>query len=374
MKKYKGLIILLSLILIMIATYILFFNLTDAKEAKTIYIIIFQLIGIILVLPLFVAVHEAGHMVFGLISGYSLLTYKVGPFEWYEKDEKLAFRVNSLNSMVLGQCLMVPPKPKKKVKPKFFLYNAGGLIFSYLMDIILIILFFIINNVYFKYMLIPMITVSIFLTLNNSIYQQGGINDVCNHVVVKRNPKYINSIMFQLEMVANITKGKRYGAKTLYEPYFENKLNHITLPVSQFRFLYAIDKGDFEEAKRISNIMKNNYRSIPFAIHRVSLIFNILYADIVVNESMSDFRRHFKWIGEKDKILCQKYESEIKYYYEIYNNIYNHNYEIKKIIDELLASDILASGERLSLEKMFNFLTEKLAFYVENGNSFIVKE
>lgn len=374
MKKYKGLIILLSLIFIMVVVYAKLFSIIRYEECRLVFAILFQLLGIILIVPSFVAFHEAGHMVFGLISGYSLLSYKVGPFEWYKKDDKLSFRVNPLSSMVLGQCLMVPSKPKKKVKPKFFLYNAGGLIFSYSMLVILFILFFVIKGVYIRYSLLLMISVGVFLTLSNSIYQKGGINDVCNHVFVKRNPKYINSIMFQLEVIANITNGKRYGAKAYYEPYFENKLNHISLPVAQLRFLYAIDKSDFTEAKRISDIMKRNYHSTIFAIHKVSLIFNILYSDIVINESMSEFRRHFKWISEKEKLLCQKQDADIKYYYNLYSSIYDKKYEVKPIIDELLSADVLCEGEKLSLKKMFDFLLEKLDFYVSNGNSFIVKE
>ena len=56
-------------------------------------------------------------------------------------------------------------------------------------------------------------------------------------------------------MISNIISGKRYGAKTFYEPYFEEKLNHITIPVAQFKFLQAIDKSDFAEAKRIAGIL-----------------------------------------------------------------------------------------------------------------------
>ena len=37
-------------------------------------------------------------------------------------------------------------------------------------------------------------------------------------------------------------------------------------------------------------------------------------------------------------------------------------------------SDILANGERLSLAKMYQFLLDKITFYLENGKSFIKKE
>lgn len=374
MRKYKSLIIFLSMLIFSILCYIGLILLTINNDINVFVSIVLQAIGLILVIPLFIAVHEGGHMVFGLISGYSLMSYKIGPFEWYKKDEKIAFRVNSLSGVVLGQCLMIPPKPKKKVKPKFFLYNAGGLIFSYLMDVVLIVLFFVIDNGYIKSLLIPMISISLFLTINNSVYQKGGINDVCNHVMIKHNKNYIDSIMYQLEMINNITSGKRYGAKTLYEPYFEDKLNHITITVAHFRFLQMIDKSNFQEAKRISEIIKKSYRYIPFAGQRVAIIFSILFTDIVIDHNMKEFKRHFKWINEKEKMLCMKFDSDMKYNYLIYEKISNDEFDVNVLVNELLESDGLLEGERLSLTKMFNFLLETIEFYTTNGNSFVVKE
>lgn len=374
MKKYKGIIIFLSMLIFTLLCYVGLLLLGIKGDVNIFLIILFQLIGLFLIIPLFIAIHEAGHMVFGLISGYSLMSYKLGPLEWYKKEDKISFRINPLSSVVLGQCLMIPPKPKKKVKPKFFLYNAGGLIFSYLMDVVLIFLFFIIGNSYIKSLLAPMISISVFLTINNSLYQKGGINDVCNHILVKSNPNYIKSIMYQLEMISNITSGKRYGAKTLYEPYFEDKLNHITIPVAQFRFLQAIDKSDFTEAKRISDIIKKSYKQIPFPIQRVSIIFSILFTDIVIDHNMREFKRHFKWISEKEKMLCIKFDGDIKYQYMIYEKLNNNDFDVKGLVYNLLESQGVLEGEKLSLKKMFDFLIETLDFYTTNGNSFIVKE
>ena len=374
MKKYKGLILIISMILLTALCYVGLFILSLQYELNGFLIALFQIVGIIVVIPLFIAIHEAGHMVFGIWTGYSLLSYKIGPFEWYKNDDKISFRVNPLSNVVLGQCLMMPPKPKKKVKPKFFLYNAGGLIFSYLMDIILIVLFFVVNNGYVKFLLTPMISISLFLTLNNSIYIKGGINDVCNYVLVKNNPKYINSIMYQLEMVGNIFSGKRYGSKTLYEPYLENDLNHITLGVIQLRFLQVVDKNDIDEIKRLSNIMRSNYHRIPIPIQKIAIIFDILYTDIVINENMREFKRHFKWITDNEKSLMNKLDIDVKSYLEIYELVYNGNYNFMNIVDELMESDAYSNGEKLSVMKMFNNLKNKLNFYEENGNSFVIKE
>ena len=373
MKKYKGLILLLLIVLICILTYVGLILCSNSIGLDLFLCLLFHILGVVLAIPLFVITHEAGHLVFGLISGYKVLSFKVGPFEWYSKDETVKFRVNSFSTMVLGQCLMTPPKHKKKEKPKFILYNAGGLIFSYLFDVLVVILFLETTN-YIKQLFIPIIVISLFFTINNSIYQKGGINDVCNYVVVKNNPKYIHSILYQLEMLSNIVKGKRYGAKTQYEPFFEDRLNHISLPVAQLKFLQVLDKDDLNEVKRIGEVLKKNYHNILLPAQRVSIIFLILYLDIVIDKNMHLFKRHFKWIGEKEKLLCTKLDYDIKYYYNIYKDIYNGNYDIIGKVEEMLESDSLMMGERLSVKKMYYNLIETLKFYKENGNSFIVKE
>ena len=77
--------------------------------------------------------------------------------------------------MILGQCLMSPPKPKKKKTPKFFLYNAGGLIFSYIQCITSILIVLFVPLVYIKWFILPIIIVGLFLTLNNSLYSSNVI-------------------------------------------------------------------------------------------------------------------------------------------------------------------------------------------------------
>ena len=374
LKKYKGLILLISLFLISILVYIGLFLICSLSEFNILLSILFQIIGFVIILPLFVALHETGHLVFGLVTGYSVLSFKLGPFEWYSSNDKVRFRVNPISSFVLGQCLMSPPKKKKRSKPKFYLYNAGGLIFSYISTLVFILLFFLINNVYIKFLFVPIISLSVFLLINNSMYQEGGFNDVCNHMLVKKNPKYLNAIMYQLEMVSNIYNGKRYGAKTSYEPYFESKLNHITLAVVQFKFLQAIDKDDFETAKKMSELLLKNYHGIFMLTSKVSVLFEILYTDLVIDMNMNAFRRHFKWIGVKEETLCKKYAFDLSYYYNIYNKIYNKDYSIEDDISLLYESEAFNVGEKLSIKKKFDILLEKINFYVSNGNSFKVEE
>ena len=118
MKKNKGLIIFLSIVLFSLAIYVGLAIITYQNDLNVLISILLQILGIVIILPIFVAVHELGHMVFGLMSGYSLLSFKLGPFEWYRKENKISFKINPPSNIILGQCLMLPPKPKKKKAKK----------------------------------------------------------------------------------------------------------------------------------------------------------------------------------------------------------------------------------------------------------------
>ena len=82
------------------------------------------------VLTLFVAwelqliLHEAGHLVFGLLSGYRFVSFRVGQFTLVRTERGLALRRLKLAGTA-GQCLMAPP-PYDEGRFPFVLYNLGG--------------------------------------------------------------------------------------------------------------------------------------------------------------------------------------------------------------------------------------------------------
>lgn len=86
-----------------------------------------------------VAVHEVGHLVFGLLTGYKFGFLRVLIFVWYKEHDKIKFTVSlKMMKVALGQCLMIPPENEKDFK--FVLYNLGGDIFNGLLLIILVML------------------------------------------------------------------------------------------------------------------------------------------------------------------------------------------------------------------------------------------
>ena len=97
-------------------------------------IILFFITGVIAFI-LHIIVHEAGHLVFGLLSGYKFVSFRVFDFKII-KDEngKLSFRYEKIAGTG-GQCLMRAPEYVEG-KFKYKLYLLGGVIFNVLFSIV----------------------------------------------------------------------------------------------------------------------------------------------------------------------------------------------------------------------------------------------
>lgn len=76
-----------------------------------------------------VLIHEGGHMVMGLATGYGFLSYRAGSHIWVKKENKIVhgrFQMPGTG----GQCLLSPPKNPTGRENPAFLYNLGGGLFN----------------------------------------------------------------------------------------------------------------------------------------------------------------------------------------------------------------------------------------------------
>ena len=97
--------------------------------------IIFLFIAGVVVFILQVIIHEAGHLVFGLLSGYKFISFRVFDFKIIkDENEKLKIRFERLAGTG-GQCLMRAPEYVEG-KFKYKLYLLGGVIFNIVFSIV----------------------------------------------------------------------------------------------------------------------------------------------------------------------------------------------------------------------------------------------
>ncbi len=94
------------------------------KSLVFIYPIVFVLFYYVTVV-LHTIIHEGGHLIFGLLTGYRFLSFRVLSFTIVKKDGKLVWKKLKVPG-TLGQCLMYPPEWKDDEDYPYVWYNLGG--------------------------------------------------------------------------------------------------------------------------------------------------------------------------------------------------------------------------------------------------------
>lgn len=94
----------------------------------------------LLLMYLHILLHEAGHLLFGLATGYRFLSFRIGALVWVKMDGRI--RLKRIPSPLMsGHCLMAPPELKNGRMPTV-LYQLGGCILTLIVTALSSVLFF----------------------------------------------------------------------------------------------------------------------------------------------------------------------------------------------------------------------------------------
>lgn len=96
-------------------------------------------LSIYLVIMVQIIIHEAGHMIGGLLTGYRFLFFRIGSTTLVRTDS--GFKIRKLKVPGTGgQCIMLPPEMKDGDYP-VVIYNLGGGLINLIVSLISIIIF-----------------------------------------------------------------------------------------------------------------------------------------------------------------------------------------------------------------------------------------
>ena len=156
--------------------------------------------------------HEAGHLVCGLSTGYRFLSFRI--LNWAvvkALDGRFSLRTYSVPGTI-GQCLLVPPTVGDKLKTPYFWYNAGGVFFNFLSILVLLVVLASVK-VSVALFLVGVMNVVVgffFMVLNGIPMSNGGLyNDGKNTLCLFRNKALRENFYNQLAVNALMTYGKR---------------------------------------------------------------------------------------------------------------------------------------------------------------------
>lgn len=276
-----------------------------------IYLLFLLSMGIALILQ--TAVHEAGHMVFGLLTGFRFLSYRVLSLIISKEDGKLKLGRFSIPGTV-GQCLMGTPVNTEK-KP-YYLYNAGGLIFNLIFMVFNYLIVFLSRNPYLAIFAAANGMYDLIMLIGNGIpFDGNGIaNDGKNIQEMNRHPEAIDTFYSMLdinEMMMNGTRARDTSDDMI--DLRETTLHTGSIGTSNlvWKENKLMDEHRFSEAEELMmQIRSNDYPLLDY--HQKMLMLDQKYIDCLNGcfEDITD-RKTLNYLqGTRKNVL-----SVIRYFY-----------------------------------------------------------
>lgn len=136
-----------------------------------------------------IVVHEAGHLVFGLMTGYKFVSFTILNFRIYKRDKKLTVGLSPVIGAG-GQAAMEPNFSESDNIPVFW-YNAGGTVFNLLSSFLAGWFVLWLNDESFiRTFFVAIAIVGLFFAVSNGIPMRTHLqtNDAYNILMMINNP------------------------------------------------------------------------------------------------------------------------------------------------------------------------------------------
>ena len=231
-----------------------------------------------------IVLHETGHLIFGLMSGYQFSSFRIGTHMLMKENGKLVHRKIKIAGTG-GQCLMVPPE---MVDGKFpvVLYNLGGSIINLVVTALMIPVFMAIDksNV-FALLVFLFIAMGAITGLSNGIPMRTKTvdNDGYNAISLAKSREAMRAFWIQMKTNEQLTKGIR--TKDMPEEWFEvpsddAMKNPMVATIGVYAASRMMDQHRFEEAGKLIDYMLKIETGMV-ALHRNLLICDQIYLELI---------------------------------------------------------------------------------------------
>ena len=253
-------------------------------SGEKVYRICVMLVFLYLALFIHIMLHEAGHLIFGLMSGYHFSSFRIGTHMLMKENGKLVHRKIKIAGTG-GQCLMIPPE---MVDGKFpvVLYNLGGSIVNLVVAALMIPVFVAVDkSSVFALFFFLFIALGAITGLSNGIPMRTKTvdNDGYNAISLGKSKEAMRAFWIQMKTNEQLTKGIR--TKDMPEEWFEvpsddAMKNPMVATIGVYAASRMMDQHRFEEAgKLIGHMLKIETGMV--ALHRNLMICDQIYLELI---------------------------------------------------------------------------------------------
>lgn len=202
-----------------------------------------------------IILHEVGHLVCGLLSGYGFVSFRIGTFTIIRQEGKLRLKRFNLAGTG-GQCLMSPPRDVALDEVPTFLYNAGGVLMNLLTATIALVLLITCKSMMPNWLIYflagKMVIGYAFALLNGIPMKIGGVsNDGYNMLHLGKNKQSVKG--FSVQLIANEMVQNGIRPADMPEELFDlggdiDYSDPLQCNVEMMRLSRILDSGDISTA------------------------------------------------------------------------------------------------------------------------------
>lgn len=331
---------------------------SESVIAAVVGALAFIVSGIILVI-----IHETGHLVCGIMSGYSFVSFRIFNFTIIKIDGRLRVKRFSIDGTG-GQCLLTPPDlPLEKIPVEW--YNFGGVFFNIIAMLAVAPLLLVKGHPFVtECVVIFMLAAFLLILLNGIPMKLGGVgNDGYNMIVLRKNMIARRGLVVSLRANVLIQEGVR--PKDMPDALFviPEKIDYrnpleVTLPmmaasrlVDELRYYDAL--GEYE------GLYAHKDEIIPLYVKEIAceLVFLRLMNDDMAEAAalLDDKLRKYieayrKVMSSKERILCAmalKLDNDREKALSIYENLKSR--ESDYLLQGEVKSDLAIMRDMLGL-------------------------
>lgn len=376
--KKIGLIILSMVIgaifglLIIMVSYPSFISISKSKD--TIFTLIIFIATFVFAFTLQLILHEAGHLICGILSGYEFISFRVGKLTFVKENDKIVLKKFKIPGTA-GQCLMMPPKGNG-YDCHYLLYNLGGILMNFLISLICIVFYLLIPNTELISVFLAFTAVSgLYDVIVNGIPMKvsGISNDGHNMLSMKKDMLSRYSFYVQLRVNGLLYQGMRI--KDMPFNWFElppnADLNHSLISgIKCLEANYYHDRKEFDKAKECYKHLLNA------APNLINLLKNEINCELLFYEIIGECR---------EKIIDELYTKELKKYIKLTDCyitrkrlmyaytliVEKHKVKADKLLKEIhiVKKTYPAKAEVESELEIIDFINKKYLFPSESKNN-----
>lgn len=266
----------------------------------------FLVLAMYLVMFFQIIIHEAGHLLLGLLTGYQFSSFRILSFIFIREEKKLRCKRMSIPGTA-GQCLMRPPKMQDGKCP-YILYNLGGVLLNLAAAAACAILGVSVSGrVWLSNFFMIMAIVGVFYALQNGIpLHIGDIdNDGCNAISLGKNPKALQAFWLQMEINGLCAAGKKLS--DMPDEWFEMppkedmRENVIVAVMGVFACNRMMEKLEFARADQMMEELLDSGADL-MGLHRGCLVADQIYCEVMGKNRPQRLEK----LLDKEQIAFQK--------------------------------------------------------------------